>query len=258
MAHVHLSLACWVMGEADTAVRHAEDGIALARTVDHPNSLAMALCFAAGVYQGRGDVAQCVARAEDARRLAEEQHFPLWSAMASVYLGWAGTRTGSAADGIALMRDGIARWEATGAREAIPAMQALVADALLCENRAIEASATIEQALSRAQQSGERFYEPDLHRLRASARRMQAAPDEDVERDVLVGMSLARECGARTFELRLALELGRVRVAQGRAGEGRSLVAAVRACIPEGEATVDVRDASAFLASPPGAELAVS
>src|SRR2546422_5478982 len=29
--------------------------------------------------QGRGDVAQCFARADDARRLAEEQHFPLRS-----------------------------------------------------------------------------------------------------------------------------------------------------------------------------------
>jgi hypothetical protein len=114
MAYVHLGLACWVMGEADTAVRHVEDGVALARTIDHPNSLAMALCFAAGVYQGRGDVAECVARAEDARRLAEEQHFPLWSAMATVYLGWAAARSGRAADGIALMRDWIARWEATG------------------------------------------------------------------------------------------------------------------------------------------------
>jgi len=200
-----------------------------------------------GDLPARGDVAECVAHAEDARRLAEEQHFPLWSAMATVYLGWAAARSGGADDGIAQMRDGIARWEATGAREGIPAMEALVADALLCDNRAIEASATIERALARAQESGERFYEPDLHRLRASARRMQAAPDEDVERAVVAGIDLARECGARTFELRLALELGRVRVAQGRAAEGRTLVAAARARMPEGDATADVRDACAFL-----------
>jgi class 3 adenylate cyclase/predicted ATPase len=247
MAHVHLSLCCWAMGEAETAVRHAESGIALARAVDHPNSLAMALLLCAAVHQGCGDLQRCVARAGEARRIAEDQQFPLWTAMASVYLGCAAAAAGSSAEGIAQMRDGIAYWEATGAKEAVPAMLALVADALLRADQIDEAAAAVEDALARAEASGERFYEPELHRLRARARRMQGAPLDEVERIILAGLDLARTCGSRTFELRLALDLGYVRAEQGRVREGRALVCETYARMPEGAATLGSSEVQTFL-----------
>ena len=215
MAHVHLSLCCWAMGEADTAVRHAEAGVALARTVDHPNSLAMALSMAAAVHQGRDEIAPCVALASEARRVAEEQQFPLWAAMSTVHLGWATARSGRSTEGIAQMRDGIARWEATGAREAIPAMLALVGEALLGDGRIVEGAAAVEEALARAQATGERFYEPELHRLLAAARRMQGASDDEIERILHTGLELARTCGAQTLELRIAHDLQRLHAGQG-------------------------------------------
>jgi predicted ATPase len=251
MAHVHLSLCCWAMGEADTAIRHAESGIAIARAVDHPNSLAMALLLCAAVHQGCGDLERCVARAGEARRIAEDQQFQLWTAMASVYLGCAAAAAGSSTDGIAQMRDGIACWEATGAKEAVPAMLALVADALLRAGRIDEAVASVDDALARAKASGERFYEPELHRLRARARRLQGAPLDEVEGIMLAGLALARACGSRTFELRLALDLGYVRAEQGRGGEGRALVRETYASMPDGAATLGSADVQTFLGGPP-------
>jgi class 3 adenylate cyclase/predicted ATPase len=233
MARVHASLACWLMGESDTAVRHAESGVELATAIDHPNSLAMALCFAAAVHRLRDDVEPCVARAKAALRVGAEQHFPIWVAMATVYLGWAAARSGRHAEGITCMREGIALWEATGAKEAIPAMQAMVAEALLRDGRGAEAEAVLVPAVALARQTGERFYEPELHRLLGEARRTQGASDHEVEQHLARGLEVARACGAVALELRLASDLGRLRTAQGRPAEGHALVADVHARMPE-------------------------
>jgi class 3 adenylate cyclase/predicted ATPase len=247
MAHVHASLACWLMGDADTAVRHAESGIELAQRIDHPNSLTMALCIAAGVHQGCGDVARCRARADEALRVATDQQFPHWIAMATVYSGWVTARSGEHAEGIARMRDGIAQWEATGAREAVPAMLAFVVEALLLDGRSAEAVATAEHALTLARASGERFYEPEIHRLLGEARRQEGAPDRDVEATFVRGLDCARACGARTLELRLASSLGRLWAGQGRHEAARALVADTCAGMLEGWDTADLCDARTFL-----------
>jgi tetratricopeptide (TPR) repeat protein len=130
MAHVHASLACWLAGDADAAVEHIEAGIRLGEEVRHPNSIGMALCFAAAIHQQRGDVERTVTHAEAALRLATDHEFPLWIGLATVYLGWAAAQTDRLDDGIERMRAGIASWRATGAEEAVPGLLALVADAL--------------------------------------------------------------------------------------------------------------------------------
>jgi predicted ATPase len=145
------------------------------------------------------------------------------------------------------MRDGIAQWEATGAREAVPAMLAFVVEALLGDGRSAEAVATADRALALAQASGERFYEPEIHRLLGEARRQEGAPDHDVEAAFVLGLDCARACGARTLELRLASSLGRLWTVQGRHEAARALVADTCAGMLEGLDTADLCEARTFL-----------
>jgi class 3 adenylate cyclase/predicted ATPase len=247
MAHVHAALACWLAGDADTAVGHIDAGIRLGEEVQHPNSIAMALCFAAAVHLERGDVARTVAHAEAALRLATDQEFPLWIGLATVHLGWAAACEGRGPEGIERMRAGIAQWRATGAEEAIPALLALVADALLRLGRADEATATLVEAQEVADRNGERFYEPELHRLAAEALRARGGAGGEVERRFQQALEVARACGARALELRAALGLARLWRDGARGDDARALVRVVASGLTEGTDTRDVREARAFL-----------
>jgi len=247
MAHVHASLACWLLGDADAALEHSREAIRLGEEVDHPNSLAMALCFAAAVHQVRGELDATETCAEAALQLATEQEFPLWVGLANVFLGWALAQRGRADEGIARMRSGIGQWRATGAEEAVPVMLTFVADALLVAGRASEASAVVGEGLAIATRNGERFYEPELHRVRAESLRALGANAADVAPIFRHGLDLARASGSRALELRLALGLGRLEAEHGRADRGRKLVARVADACARSRDTADFRAATAFV-----------
>jgi predicted ATPase len=58
---------------------------------------------------------------------------------------------------------------------------------------------------------------------------------------------MAREQGALSWKLRIALSLARLRVAQGRENEARKILLPVFEQFPEGFGTVDLRAPKAFL-----------
>ena len=61
-------------------------------------------------------------------------------------------------------------------------------------------------------------------------------------------LSLARQQGARSYELRAATSLARLRRDQGRRREALDLLAPVHAWFTEGFDTPDLKDAEALLA----------
>ena len=130
-------------------------------------------------------------------------------------------------------------------------MLSLVAEALLRGGRADEAATLLDEASAIASRNGERFYEPELHRLAAEAMRAQGAPASEVERRFRQGIEVAQSCGARALELRAALGLGRLWADDGRGDAARDLVCDVTGKLTQGSDTRDVREARAFLGGLP-------
>ncbi len=67
--------------------------------------------------------------------------------------------------GLAEMRDGIERWDRSGAVVTRPYYLGLLAEGLALANRPAEGSETIDEALSIVDRTGERYYEAELTRL---------------------------------------------------------------------------------------------
>ena len=95
---------------------------------------------------------------------------------------------------------------------------------------------------------GERWFEPELHRLRGewlithhSGEHAQAAAC--FERS----LAIARRRKAKMWELGAAMSLARQRRNQGKQDEARSLLASVYGWFTEGFDTPDLRDAKALL-----------
>ncbi|HXO02117.1 MAG TPA: hypothetical protein VN900_08660, partial [Stellaceae bacterium] len=104
---------------------------------------------------------------------------------------------------------------------------------------------------SRCERNGERWYIPDLLRVRAELLLQQAA-DQAISRaeDYLrQSIDVAQEQGALFWELRAALSLARLRLTQDRRGDAKEVLVPVYEHFTEGFDIADMRSARAMLAS---------
>ena len=96
------------------------------------------------------------------------------------------------------------------------------------------------------EQTGERLFEAELHRLRGEA--LRTTGDPGAEAAFLRARDVARRQSARSLELRAAASLARLYRDTRRAAKGRSLLAETLAGFTEGFDTPDLREARALLA----------
>ena len=96
--------------------------------------------------------------------------------------------------------------------------------------------------------SGGRWLEAELHRLRGEL--LLAVPEVDqatAEVCFRRAVAVAREQGARTWELRAATSLARLRCSQDRQAEGHDLLAPAYGWFTEGFHTPDLREAKVLI-----------
>jgi predicted ATPase len=253
----------WLLGYPDQSLQQSEDSLALARNLDHPPSLAFALFFAAFVRQHRRDVPGTRAYAEAAMMLSQERGLLQTLAWATMMRGWAVAEQGQVDEGIAQMRDCLAGQQAIGSQIARPHFLALLAEAYGKAGRAAEGLTVLEEALAAVEQTGERYYEAELHRLKGELRLLRSA---DRETPKLLGaeqpvwtkaescfresFAIARKQGAQSFALRAAVSWRQVGLKQGDRENVRGLLAEVYGEFTEGFDAPDLIAAKALLDLP--------
>jgi len=168
-----LSYVAWplgLLGYPDQALTRIHEALTLAQELSHPISLAAALYYAALVHYLRreGPVAQeC---AEAAIALSNEQGFALSLALGTNVREWALSIQGHVEEGMAQMRQGRTALQAMGAKLWWPAYLAWLAEAYDGMGQAPEGLTVLTEALTIADNTGERFWEAELHRLKGELR----------------------------------------------------------------------------------------
>jgi predicted ATPase len=195
------------------------------------------------------------ARAEAAIALVSEHGFsPLWGAHGTLVRGWALAEQGQAEEGIAHMRHALDVFQTLGFCLVRPYNLGLLAEALGKAGRAPEGLAVLGEALATARRTGERSHEAELYRLQgeltlepleSGVPRRQAEPE--AEACFLKAIETARQQGAKLFELRAVMSLGRLRMRQGRQAEARSELAEIYGWFTEGFDTPDLQEARTLL-----------
>lgn len=167
MCHAFDMLACWLMGEREAAQAGASRLRDMAPALA-PYDAAFLWCADALLAVLNGDAATACESARRGLAIAEEQAFNAWEMMGSVLHGWGLARLGPPQAGMDQMQRGLDAWCATGAHNLRPLFQALQADAWLAAGDPQRALQAAEAGLLGAS-TGERCWEPELHRLRALA-----------------------------------------------------------------------------------------
>ena len=92
------------------------------------------------------------------------------------------------------------------------------------------------------------LYEAEVHRLKGELLLELPAPDQaEAEAALLGALEVARRQGAKSWELRAATSLARLRQQQGRSKEARALLGPVFDWFTEGFDTQDLRQARTLL-----------
>jgi predicted ATPase len=96
--------------------------------------------------------------------------------------------------------------------------------------------------------TGERWYDPELYRLKGELLLQQSSDNQAEAEDCFHhALDLARNQQAKSFELRTATSLARLWQQQGKRQEAYDLLAPVYYWFTEGFDTADLKDAKALL-----------
>jgi len=256
--------ALWFLGYPEQALRRSREALAMARALGDAVSLAQTHKWVAALHQLRREPRAVQEHAEAAITVAVEHGLPTWEGWAGCLLGWALARQGQPQAGIAQMRRSMDTYRVTGGTVDTPHLLALLAEAHWAAGEGEEALGALAEALAMAEQTGERVYEAEMHRLRGEllldmGRRgdgetrghgdKEAGIKTEAQAEACFrrALEVARGQEARSLELRAAMSLSRLWAAQGRGAEAREMLAAIYGWFSEGWDTADLAEAGALL-----------
>jgi predicted ATPase len=244
------AVALWMLGYPDQARQRGHEAVALGREIGHPTSHTLSLYFDTMVRQYGRDAPAVQEGAEATTAIATEHGLSLWLANGLVMRGWALAEQGASVDGIALLRQGITDWAATGAETHRTYFLGLLAEALGRGGQIEEGLEVLAEALALTHSTGTVFHEAELHRLQGEFLLQQEASEvasREAETCFRRALSIARQQQAKSLELRAALSLFRLYQPANRQAEARQILAECYHWFTEGFATPDLREAKALL-----------
>ena len=163
--------AYWLLGQDGESLSACREAIKLARAIDEPYSLAMALAYGCITYQMRHDLPELSMAVGELRELCDRYDFAYYREWGLILGGW------SAADqpGIGLARRGIDNLKSQGAFARMPYWLSLLADLSARVNRPGSARATLDAALAAGRVHDDVWWLPEVMRMRAAYDGEQAA-----------------------------------------------------------------------------------
>ncbi len=203
--------ATLLLGYPDAALTHAKTSITLGSESSHPFTLAYVFGMIACFHMMGGDIGATKVHAREAVRLSEDQDNQFWRALAMVPLGWAEAQAGGIhlSNGIDRIRDGLATLHNAGAMMFRPHFLTVLAELQMQAGACDDAFATVEEALAVISETGEIYYEPEIHRVRGELLLRRGDPYADVEASFTKGVDVARRQESRLLEQRSITSLAR-------------------------------------------------
>ena len=226
--------ALWMRGYPAQARVYLDKALSLAQHLAHPYTLARTLHYDTILGHLRRDATTVRAQADAAITMATAQRFPLGGASGPIMRGWAIAIQEHNPEGLVQIRQGLAMYQSIGAALHRPHFLSMLAEAAGFLGQPEEGLATLEEALTLVEQTGERYYEAELHRQRGELLRLcapQSHPAQgnrephDVEMCFEQALEIAHRQQAKSWELRAAMSLSRLWQQQGKQAEAQALLA---------------------------------
>jgi DNA-binding SARP family transcriptional activator/tetratricopeptide (TPR) repeat protein len=158
-AHAH-----WLLGHDDEALASGQGALEVARAIDDPYNLAMALAYVSILHQLRDDRPGLRDTVAELSALCRRYDFAYYREWALILDGWLRPDE----SGIDLARQGTGNLKAAGSFARMPYWLALLADIYARNHQAGPARATLDAALATAQAHDDLWWLPEVMRMRAA------------------------------------------------------------------------------------------
>jgi predicted ATPase len=248
-ASTYLALAEWHMGEVEHA-RHLIDRAARrADQLGHVAAIAIALFWKVVLESRRDDVLATSRAAASLLDLAEKHHIKTYADYGQLYAYWAQGRLGDAETGLSGLRQALAAHVAAqGDSIGAKWYHGMLAELELTTARPERALSLIDQGLAIAKKMGGHFNEPYLHRLRGDILRRHNPADPAAAEDAYrTAIAIAKQHGARSYELIASLALAKLYQSTARPVEAHAVLAPALEGFSPSPEMLEIAEAQALL-----------
>jgi predicted ATPase/DNA-binding winged helix-turn-helix (wHTH) protein len=254
-AQCFLARILWLQGCGDQAVGLSKEVVETASARGDGLSLCQAL------VQGACPVALFVGDLDALERYvsmlldySDRHALDFWQAFGRCFQSALTIRRGHLAEGLGKLGSALDRLREIRFGVYYGAFLSEFADALARSGRPEDGRRAIDEALARAERNEERWYQPELLRIKGEIALRQGLPNaaEEAEMHFLESLDWSRRQETIAWRLRTATSLASLYVRENRMAEAREALAPVQAAFTEGLATADLRAAKALLDRLPG------
>jgi len=251
LAGIYLPLVLWMLGYPDRAVAIVHERDSHARRIGHPFDSGFVLTLGAWVFHYRREPEKQYACNKAIQKLARDSGLPFLSEVLAPYLstGISLAQMGRLSEGIEHMQTGIRLWESAGARTVTPYIRSRLGEALALSGDVEGGLSHVDAMLEQISRPGwqERGHLAEILRLKGWMLSLKG-DFAGAEKNYLASLDWAREQQAKSWELRTATSLARLRQAQRKRKEAYDLLAPVYSWFTEGFDTKDLIEAKALIA----------
>jgi predicted ATPase len=241
----------WVLGRIDEALPLAERALADAKSTAHAPTMGHALAHAAflGLLRYNPEAVATYSRA--LADIVSQYDLPaLWAGLAVFFQGWAKWSDGAEDSRLAGMRRGIAINRQQGYVLFLPIFEAALAEAETSAGEPDAGLRRLDNALAELERTEERWYEAEMHRIRAGILLQRDPADTAAaEQSLQAAIAIAQSQEARSFELRAALSLAKLYRAANRDADAHAVLAPAVEGFPPTQQFPELTDARTLLAA---------
>jgi predicted ATPase/DNA-binding winged helix-turn-helix (wHTH) protein len=251
MARTVLARVLSLQGSLDQARQNAQTSLEDAQAMNH----ALSICYALGdavcpIALMTGDLAAAERSLAMLNDLVTKHSVINYKALGPCLEGELLIRRGEFAAGSTILRAALDRLPSTGGvKRRNSWFLGVLAEGLAGADRLADAFATISEALTQSDRSGQYWCTAELHRVQGELL-LQEAWDQSIpaaEGCFHRALEIAQEQGALFWELRAALSLAHLRIKQDRRDDAIQILAPVYDQFVEGFDTADLRHARGLL-----------
>jgi predicted ATPase len=172
-----LALTEWHLGEFERARQLIDESTRRASELGHVAAVSSALVFRTVIESRRGDASATRVTVESLLALTQEHNLKTYTDLARVYANWARGKLHDPEAGAVGLKEALASYLALGNKSAAPSFHGLLAELEAMRPDLDSALATIDAGLAMAEETGEHYTDPNLHRLRGEFLLMRSPAD---------------------------------------------------------------------------------
>ncbi len=240
----------WITGYPDRGLELAEEAVMLAGSIGHPFNSAFALTAGNECLAERGETKRLLEYCDKADEIIEQEALGEFARnmMSNNWRGRALILQGEFESGYAFTTRTNEFWKAVGGRICSGLFWSSESLALHGMGRLEDAILLIEQAIDYCRVTGDCWMEPELLRIKGDFLLGREKQQSGIAESAFIkSLELAREHGAKSWELRTAISLAEFWQSRDKDSEARDLITPIYEWFREGFDTSDLRKAKSLL-----------